>query len=58
MIEKTETRTVDVEIAEQDTTKADYRRPELRSAGRAAKLIQGVGEYNSYDQCGHASWGC
>ena len=35
-----------------------YRAPELRSAGSAVKMVQGVGEYNSYDQCGHASWGC
>ena len=58
MIEETETQVVDAEIAEQDATQVGYRRPELRSAGRAAKLIRGVGEYNSYDQCGHASWGC
>ncbi len=58
MVVKTEAHIVDVETAERDAGQSVYRSPELRSAGRAAKLIRGVGEYNSYDQCGHASWGC
>ncbi len=58
MVEKTEPQIVDVETVERDAGESAYRSPELRSAGRAVKLIQGVGEYNSYDQCGHASWGC
>lgn len=58
MFEKIESRTAAIEDVDQDAGQSDYRAPELRSAGSAVKTVQGVGEFNSYDQCGHASWGC